>query len=168
MDTPVSGQDAQLREIIERNAQRPGGLLPALHELQSVLGHLPASLIGEIASEFNLSRAEVHGVISFYPDFRTTPAGRHTLRICRAEACQSMGGEALAEHARSVLSCEFRETTADGNVTLEPVYCLGLCAQSPAISLDGQPYARVTPAQLNELLEDVSKAASTTVAGVAP
>lgn len=145
-------QLAQLRTIIGRHASQPGGLLPALHALQEVLGYLPSQLLAEIADGFNISRAEVHGVISFYPDFRSEPAGRHVLRVCRAEACQAMGGEALAEHARQVLACDFHATTADGAFTLEPVYCLGLCAQSPAIMLDGDPYARLNPDKLDQLL----------------
>jgi len=151
----VSRGDAftSVPEIIERHAARPGGLLPALHELQEALGHLPADLVGEIARGFNISRAEVHGVISFYPDFRTQPAAPHTLRICRAESCQAVGGDALVEHARHKLGCDFHATSNDGVVALEPVYCLGLCAQSPAVMLDGQPYARLTPEKLDRLLE---------------
>lgn len=148
---------AQIHEIIGRHATEPGGLLPALHELQDTLGYLPASLLGDIAEGFNISRAEVHGVISFYPDFRTQPTGRHVLRLCRAEACQAMGGDTLAQHARQRLACDFHDTTPDGAVTLEPVYCLGLCAQSPAGMLDGQPYARLTPATLDRLLESVQQ-----------
>lgn len=144
---------APLLDIIGRHAARPGGLLPALHELQDTLGHLPAELVGEIAQGFNISRAEVHGVITFYPHFRTVPPGRHTLQVCRAESCQALGGEALADHARRRLGCDFHATTGDGGVSLEPVYCLGLCAQSPAIMLDGEPHARVTPERLDHLLE---------------
>lgn len=148
MKMPVS-------HVIERHAAQPGGLLPALHELQDMLGYLPAELVGEIAQGFNISRAEVHGVITFYPDFRTEPTGRHTLRICRAESCQAMGGEALADHARLTLGCDFHAGTRDGQFTLEPVYCLGLCAQSPAVMLDGEPHARITPEKLDRLLETV-------------
>lgn len=151
MRTPVS-RDEVLLEIIERHAAQPGGLLPALHELQDVLGYLPGELVVKIAEGFNISRAEVHGVISFYPDFRTQPAAPHTLRICRAESCQAVGGDALVEHARQKLGCDFHATSSDGSVALEPVYCLGLCAQSPAIMLDGQPHARLTPEKLDRLL----------------
>ncbi|HLT98463.1 MAG TPA: formate dehydrogenase subunit gamma [Burkholderiaceae bacterium] len=144
---------ASALEIIERHAAQAGGLLPALHELQETFGYLPAALVDSIAQAFNISRAEVHGVISFYPDFRTDPAGTHVLRICRAEACQSMGGEELASHAVRSLGCGFHSTTPDGRFTLEPVYCLGLCAQSPAVTLDDRPYARVTPQRLEHLLK---------------
>ena len=147
--------ETQLLSIIERHAAHPGGLLPALHELQDVLGCLPAEWVDEIAQGFNISRAEVHGVITFYPDFRTEPAGRHTLRICRAESCQARGSETLADHARRKLGCDFHATTADGHVSLEPVYCLGLCAQSPAVMLNGEPHAHITPGKLDSLLEAV-------------
>src|SRR5690606_21861905 len=105
-----------------------------------------------IATAFNISAAEVHGVISFYPDFRSHPTGDHVLRICRAEACQSLGADALAAHAVRVLGCDVGATTADGRITLKPVYCLGLCGQSPAIMLDDQLHARVNPAGLDRLL----------------
>ncbi|EIM93123.1 formate dehydrogenase subunit gamma [Paraburkholderia hospita] len=144
---------ALLREVVAGHAARPGGLLPALHNVQDRLGFVPPELISEIALEFNLSRAEVHGVITFYPHFRSAPAGRHTLEVCRAESCQALGAERLAEHARSRLGCDFHATTGDGAFSLEPVYCLGLCAQSPAVMLDGQPHARVTPDKLDRLLD---------------
>lgn len=143
----------RVHEIIERNAARPGGLLPALHEVQEALGHLPSALVGDIAIAFNISVAEVHGVISFYPDFRSHPTGDHVLRICRAEACQSLGADALAAHAARVLGCDVGATTADGRITLEPVYCLGLCGQAPAVMLDDQLHARVNPARLDRLLQ---------------
>ncbi|CAM3950279.1 formate dehydrogenase subunit gamma [Bordetella tumulicola] len=132
---------------------QPGALLPLLHEIQDELGCIPADAVPTIAEALNLSRAEVHGVLSFYPHFRTEPAGRHVLEVCRAESCQAMGGEHLAEHARHTLGCDFHHTTADGAVTLEPVYCLGLCAQSPAVMLDGKPHARVTPDKLTRILQ---------------
>jgi formate dehydrogenase subunit gamma len=132
---------------------QPGALLPILHDVQHELGCIPADAVPVIAEALNLSRAEVHGVISFYPHFRTEPAGKHVLEICRAEACQSMGADQLIAHAHQSLGCNFRQTTADGHVTLEPVYCLGLCAQSPAVMLDGKPYARVTPEKLTRIIE---------------
>ncbi|MFA7670492.1 MAG: formate dehydrogenase subunit gamma, partial [Burkholderiaceae bacterium] len=143
---------AALRDIIQRHAGLPGGLLPALHELQDTLGHVPDALVSDIAQGFNISRAEVHGVISFYPDFRRAPAGNHILEVCRAESCQAKGGDALADQARRRLGCDFGVTGA-GDVSLEVVYCLGLCAQSPAIMLDGHPHAHVTPEKLDHLLE---------------
>lgn len=133
--------------------------MPALHQVQDRLGYIPPELVGEIALEFNLSRAEVHGVITFYPHFRSEPAARHTLEVCRAESCQAMGGEVLAVHARERLGCDFHAVSADGTISLEPVYCLGLCAQSPAVMFDGRPHARVTPAKLDRLIEAAREAA---------
>jgi len=128
-----------------------------LHDVQHELGCIPADAVPVIAEALNLSKAEVHGVITFYPHFRTEPAGQHVLEICRAEACQSMGADALIAHAHDTLGCSFHETTPDGNVTLEPVYCLGLCAQSPAIMVDGKPYARITPEKLTRLVQRITQ-----------
>lgn len=141
-----------VQRAIERHARRPGGLLPMLHEVQEELGHIPAQAIAPIARALNLSRAEVQGVVSFYPDFRREPPGRHVLKLCRAEACQSVQGEALAEHVRRRFSVDFHQTSADGALTLEPVYCLGNCACAPAVMLDGEVHGRVTPAGLDKLL----------------
>lgn len=129
-----------------------GNLLPILHAVQHALGYIPANAVPELAKALQLSRAEIHGVISFYAHFRDKPAGKVVLEICRAESCQAMGGEQLAQHAEQKLGCGFHSTSADGQVTLEPVYCLGLCAQSPAIMVNGQPHARMTPSKLDRLL----------------
>jgi len=137
---------------IASNKHRPGALLPILHGIQDRIGHIPPDAVPVIASELNLSRAEVHGVITFYHYFRQTPPGRHTLQICQAESCQAMGSEALTAHARKLLSVDFHETTADQAITLEPVYCLGNCACSPAIMVDDEVHGRVTPARLEQLL----------------
>ena len=144
--------DHSIALLLEQHRDQPGGLLPLLHAIQGELGYVPPDSVAEIAHAMNLSRAEVHGVISFYHDFRSQPAGRHVLQICRAEACQAMGSRALEEHARQALSVGFGETTADGALTLEPVYCLGNCACSPSIRLDDSIHARVTPARLDALL----------------
>ncbi|HMM74658.1 MAG TPA: formate dehydrogenase subunit gamma [Gammaproteobacteria bacterium] len=130
----------------------PGATLPALHALQDRYGYVPPAAIAVIADVFNLSRAEVHGVISFYDWFRDTPPGRHTLRICRAEACQAMGANALVAHARERLGVDFHATTADGALSLEPVFCLGNCACAPSVMLDGQLHGRMSPARLDALL----------------
>ncbi|MSQ59835.1 MAG: formate dehydrogenase subunit gamma [Betaproteobacteria bacterium] len=137
---------------IKNHAHRPGGLLPLLHEIQEDLGFIPPEALRAIAKAVNLSRAEVHGVVTFYPDFRSVPPGKHVLKICRAEACQAMQGDALAEHARKRLGVDFHQTTADGAVTLEPVYCLGNCACSPAVMWDGEVFGRVTAAGMDALL----------------
>lgn len=136
----------------------PGALLPILHTVQHELGCIPPEAVAPIAEALNLSRAEVHGVITFYPHFRSEPPARHRLEVCRAEACQAMGGERLAEHARAALGCDFHARSADGAVSLEPVYCLGLCAQSPAVMLDGRARARVTPEKLDRLLAGLREA----------
>ncbi len=150
-----------LRETIEGIVRRfegvPGPLLAVLHGVQDLLGHVPAAAIPLIAEGLNLSRAEVHGVVTFYHHFRDRPAGRHVLRVCRAEACQAMGGVALGEHARRRLGVDFEETTADGGVTLQAVYCLGNCACSPAVMLDGELHGRVTSQQLDVLLEGLAE-----------
>jgi formate dehydrogenase subunit gamma len=130
----------------------PGALLPILHTVQRELGCIPPEAVAPIAEALNLSRAEVHGVITFYPHFRQKPAGRHIVEVCRAESCQAMGGEHIADHARKKLGCDFHATSADGAYTLEPVYCLGLCAQSPAMLVDGVPYARLTPRRFDTIL----------------
>lgn len=147
---------AAAARIATRWREQPGALLPILHDIQHELGCIPAEAVTTIAEALNLSRAEVHGVLTFYPHFRTEPAGDHVLEVCRAEACQAMGGERLAAHARDALGCDFHQTTPDGAFTLQPVYCLGLCAQSPAVMMDGKPYARVTPAKLTRILNQAA------------
>ena len=149
----ADAHDAVVARIAARHAARPGGLLPALHEIQDELGYLPPPVVPTVAEVFNLSRAEVHGVISFYHLFRTTPPGRRTLYLCRAEACQAMGGRALEKHATRRLGIGFHETTADGRISLEPIFCLGNCACSPAIMIDDFVHGRVTPEALDTLLE---------------
>ncbi|MBL9101618.1 MAG: formate dehydrogenase subunit gamma [Myxococcales bacterium] len=147
-------------EAIAACGHLPGGLMPLLHHIADRIGHIPADSLDRIARALNLSRAEVHGVVSFYHDFRGAPPGRHVIKMCRAEACRSMGSEALAAHAERRLGCAFGETTADGGVTLEPVYCLGNCAASPALLLDGQLRGRVTPERLDRLIDGLAEEAS--------
>lgn len=123
---------------IEELRHEPGALLPILHALNEDFGYIDAAAVPLIAHALNLSRAEVHGIVSFYHDFRDTPPGTHVLKLCRAEACQSMGADALAAEAREQLRIDWGETSADGRATLEPVFCLGLCACAPAAMLDGK------------------------------
>jgi formate dehydrogenase subunit gamma len=137
---------------IARHRDRPGALLPLLHDVQDALGFIPPEVVGRVAQALNLSRAEVHGVITFYHHFRSHPAGRHVVRICQAEACQSMGAADLTAHAQQALGCKLHETTADGAFTLEPTYCLGLCAMSPSASVDDEVHARLTPAKFDRLI----------------
>jgi len=139
-------------EIVAAFTATEGPLLPILHEVQASFGYIPPEAIPQIAQLLNLTRAEVFGVVSFYHDYRDHPAGRHTLKLCRAEACQSMGGEALGARVKQLLGVDFGDTSADGAVTLEPVYCLGLCATAPALMLDGKPHGRVTDERAETLI----------------
>ncbi len=133
----------RIRSIVDDLRSLEGPLLPILHQIQEQFGYVPQEALPVISEELNLSRAEVHGVVTFYHDYRDHPAGRHVLKLCRAEACQSMGGDALAERIKALLGIDFHQTTLDGSVTLEPVYCLGLCACAPAVVLDGEVHGRV-------------------------
>jgi len=146
------------RSIAATHKNVPGGLLPALHGIQDALGHIPKESVAAIASEFNLSRAEVHGVITYYHHFRSEPAGKHVVHICRAEACQSMGADALLAHASKTLGCDVHGTSADGVFTLEPAYCLGMCASSPAALIDDELHARLTPQSFDELVAQARSA----------
>jgi formate dehydrogenase subunit gamma len=144
--------DAEIRRLVEARAAEPGALLPILHAIQDRLGYVPETAVPIVAEALNLSRAEVHGVVTFYHYFRTTAPGKRTLYLCRAEACQSMGSRALENHARKKLGIDFHGTTADGRFSLEPVYCLGNCACSPAVMVDETVHGRVTPQRLDEIL----------------
>lgn len=142
--------NAILGRILDAHRQQPGALLPVLHEVQDAIGFIPAETVPAIAAALNLSRAEVHGVISYYHHFRQQAPGRHVVRVCCAEACQAVGAEALAEHAQA-------RCTGSG-VTLEPVYCLGLCACGPAVQIDEtQLHAAMTPAKFDALLAGLER-----------
>ncbi len=155
--------DASLAKLESRD----GALLPLLHAIQAEHGHVPADAVPLLADRLNLSRAEVHGVISYYHHFRTTPAGKHVVQVCRAEACQARGADALVAHAKQKLGIDFHETTSDGSVTLEPVYCLGQCACGPAIMVGEAIHAHVTPQRFDALLVAAS-ATPTTKTGTIP
>lgn len=142
-------------QAIESHADRPGALLPVLHAIQDRIGYIPPEAVPVVAKALNLSRAEVHGVISFYHDFRLEPPGRHVVRICLAEACQAMGGTQLRNHARSVLGVDLRSITPDGAIGLEPVYCLGNCACAPSIMIDGELHGRVSTERFDDLVADL-------------
>ncbi|MER8575097.1 formate dehydrogenase subunit gamma [Mesorhizobium sp. M1338] len=141
--------------IIQELKGLEGPLLPILHGIQEEFGHVPKDALPVIAEALNISRAEVHGVVTFYHDYRSHPAGRHVLKLCRAESCQSMGSDAIAAKLKQLLGIGFHETTGDGSVTLEPVYCLGLCACSPAAMLDGQVIGRLDDEKLDEIVAEV-------------
>ena len=146
---------ARVSAIIDEFLHLEGPLLPILHAMQEEFGYIPESAKQIIASALNISRAEVHGVVTFYHDYRDHPAGRHVLKLCRAEACQSMGGDAMARKARELLGIDWHGTTSDGAVTLEPVYCLGLCACAPAAMLDGEVIGRLDDEKLEEIATGV-------------
>lgn len=152
MEQRSTTTEATIRALAEANAGRPGALLPILHAIQDKLGYVPDSAVPIVANVLNLSRAEVHGVVTFYHFFRRQPPGQHTLYLCRAEACQSMGARELERHVKEKLNVDFHETTADGRFSLEPVYCLGNCACSPAVMIDEDVHGRVTPERLDALL----------------
>lgn len=143
-----------IQAILTRHLHLEGPLLPLLHAMQETFGHIPEAAHRPIAEALDISRAELHGVISFYHDFRANPAGRHVLKICRAEACQAVGGAALAEATLRKLGLDWHGTTANGRVTVEPVYCLGLCACAPAVMLDDRVLGRVDAAKLDGLLAE--------------
>ena len=143
----------RIAAIVARQKNTAGAMLPALHDIQDALGYIPADAVPIIAQELNVSRAEVHGVITYYHHFRQAPAAQHVLQICRAEACQARGADALVAHAKSSLGCDFHETSADGKFTLEPVYCLGLCASGPNLMLDDDLHAQVSDAKFDRIVE---------------
>jgi formate dehydrogenase subunit gamma len=147
-------QGETVRRIVADLKDRPGPLIEVLHAIQAALGYVPADAVPIVAEALNLSRAEVHGVVTFYHFFRETPPGKHTVHICRAEACQSMGANGLVAHAKKRLGVDFHETTRDGVFSLEQVFCLGNCALSPAAMIDGQLYGRVTPERFDQLVAE--------------
>lgn len=153
MATPEPWTAERGASIIAAYAGRETGLMPLLHAVQEAFGYIPRAAVPMIAQALNLSRAEVHGTISFYHDFRREPPGRHILRLCRAEACQSLGADHLATQVQEKLGIGWREATPDGAVTLEPVFCLGLCAVGPSGMLDETPIARLDPEAVTEALE---------------
>lgn len=153
---PSPDDGERIRAILARHVAARGALLPLLHALQQEIGWVPDALVPDIAEALNISRAEVHGVVTFYHDFRRAPAGRHVVKICRAEACQARGGRAIEAAAAERLGVEMGATRADGAVTLEPVYCLGLCATGPNAMVDGVPLSHVDAAKLDRVAAKVA------------
>ncbi len=149
----AAAERVKVLEVIRRLRELPGALLPVLHGVQDALGYVPAGAVSLIASELNLSRAEVHGVVSFYHYFRSTPPGKQLLQLCRAEACQALGALALERHVKRKLGIDFHQTTADGRYTLEPVYCLGNCAFGPSLLVGQELHGRVNANSFDALLE---------------
>src|SRR5258708_25548681 len=149
--------EARCAEIVAEHDKLEGATLVILHALQEAFGYVPEPAIPMIASALRLSRAEVHGVFTFYHDFRHQPAGRHVLKLCRAEACQAAGGDALAARAEAKLGISLGNTTADARVTLEPIYCLGLCATAPSAMLDGRLVGRLDNAGIDALVVEAQR-----------
>jgi len=156
MNLNVSAGEMAARALAVINGMKSleGPLLPILHGIQDEFGYVPQEVLPLIAEELNLSRADVHGVMTFYHDYRHHPAGRHVLKLCRAEACQSMGGDRLAERVKTLLGIDFHQTTLDGLVTLEPVFCLGLCACAPSAMLDGELHGRLDDEAIADLVAE--------------
>ncbi|MEY2700513.1 MAG: hypothetical protein RIQ52_1268 [Pseudomonadota bacterium] len=153
--TQTNWDRGAVAQIIEDKKTMPGALLPILHAIQNQIGWIPGEAVTDIAEALNLSRAEVHGVISFYHYFLTTPPGKHVLYLCRAEACQAMGSENLEAHVREKLGIDYHETTADGQFTLEPMYCLGNCACSPSLMINRNVHGRVTPERFDAIISEL-------------
>jgi formate dehydrogenase subunit gamma len=159
MNIPQAVPAAQVVEqLVGRYRQVPGGLLPLLHAVQDALGHIPPDAVPAIAAGMSLSRAEVHGVISYYHHFRSAPPGRTVVQVCRAESCKACGADALLAHAERTLHCQEHHTRGDGAYTLEPVYCLGLCAVSPAVMVGDQLHAQMTPAKFDRVIATLEQA----------
>lgn len=152
MTATKSLQDDEIQSIIVPLQPMPGALLPMLHALQDHYGYVPPEAVPLLAKSLNLSRAEIHGVISYYHHFRDHPGGRHVVRLCRAEACQAVGGDALADHVKARLGCDFHGVSEDGEFTLEAAYCLGQCAVGPSMLVDDEIHARLTPARFDALI----------------
>ena len=148
----TAAERAAVLEVCARLKSLAGALMPILHGVQAALGYVPKDAVPLIASELNLSRADVHGVVTFYHYFRQDRPGRHVVHVCRAEACQSVGAAALEAHAKKTLGIDFHETTADQAISLEPVYCLGNCSLGPSIMIDNQLQGRVSPKRFDELM----------------
>jgi formate dehydrogenase subunit gamma len=148
-------QTEDVISIVNTMLTMPGALLPILHAIQDKLGYIPTESLPLVAEGLNLSRAEVHGVVSFYHYFRSTPPGNHTVQICRAESCQAMGSRALEAHVKQALDIDYQQTTADGEITLEPVYCLGNCACSPAIRIGDEVHGHVDTDKFDQLVSDL-------------
>lgn len=146
----------EMQRLISAELHLEGPLLPILHALQHAYGYVPAEALPLIAEALNITKAEVHGALSFYHDFREAPAGRHVLKICRAEACQAVGGAALAQATLERLGLKWSETSSNGSVTVEPVYCLGMCACAPAVMIDDKVVGRVDNARMDTLLAEIN------------
>ena len=159
MATALTTQElTKISAHIAAHKNMPGALLPMLHAIQDDIGYVPEDCYTHISKALALSVAEVHGVVTFYHHFRRHPAGRHILQVCRAESCQAMGSEKLEAHIKSTLGVDYHETTKDGAITLEPIYCLGNCACSPAVMMDDEVYGRMTAEKVAEIVAEARAA----------
>jgi formate dehydrogenase subunit gamma len=147
--------EAVVSAALEKYSSTEGALLPILHEIQDALGYIPPDTIDVIGKGINRSRAEVHGVVSFYHHFRTHKPGRHIIQVCRSEACQAVGALGVIEKLKRTLGIDFHESTSDGQITLEPIYCLGHCACAPALMVNGEPRAKMTPDLVDSLVNEL-------------
>jgi formate dehydrogenase subunit gamma len=148
---------SKIEAIVEANHKLAGATLPILHAIQARFGYIPDEAIPIIAEGLNLSRAEIHGVVTFYADFRTKPPGKFILQVCRGEACQAKGGGDLEQHAKHIIGCDFHETSADQTITLEPVFCLGNCGCSPSIRVGDEVFGRVDAERFDEIVGELRK-----------
>lgn len=157
MASPLPFDATRARDIIEAHRHLEGPALPILHAFMEAFGHIPREAVAMIAEALAVSRADMHGIVTFYADFREEPAGRHVIKVCRAESCQARGGRAIGDRIAELLGIDWYGTTADGRVTLEPVYCLGLCASGPSAMVDGVPFARLDKVGAERLVEEVGE-----------
>lgn len=164
-DADTAAHQASVAQaILSRRVNEAGALMPILHEVQDTLGYVPRDVVPLLADGLNLSRAEVHGVVTYYHHFRSAPPGRHTVQVCRAEACKAMGADALLQHAEQHLGCSehgpgHSKSSADGKFTLDPIFCLGLCASSPAVVIDDKLHARMTASKFDKLISELGEPA---------
>ena len=166
-DQPQS-QPEQIQQAVDSLKDQPGAMLPILHAIQDRLGYIPDAAVPIIAEGLRRTRAEVHGIISFYHHFRTHPAGRRVIQVGRAEACQAVGARALEAHAKTSLGVDYHQTSADNEFTLEPVYCLGNCACGPSIRVGDDVHGRVTPARFDALVEELTTSVVSLRGGMKP
>lgn len=152
---------ARVRAIAEARTGEPGPLLEILHDIQHEFGHLPSATVPVVADVLNLSRAEVHGVVSFYADFRTSPPAETSIAICRGEACQAVGAEALVDHVKARLGVDVGAQTAEGSVELQQIFCFGNCALGPTASVAGRLHGRLTTERLDTLIDEASAGGTT-------
>jgi formate dehydrogenase subunit gamma len=155
MQATETDTKARTAEIVSQYQNLEGPLLPILNAIQAEFGYVPKDVLPDVAAALNISRAEIHGVVSFYHDYRDHPAGDHVIKVCRAEACQAAGGEAMSARLLALLGIDWHGTTPNGKVTVEPAYCLGLCACAPALFVNGAPIGRLSDDRVSDIAREV-------------